>query len=41
MAIVLVLALFPILYLFDTRVAMVALVLAIIGLYRKRTARPR
>ena len=39
MLIVLILALFPILYIFDTRFALAALAFAIIGLYLKRTAR--
>ena len=38
MAIIVLLALFPILYLFDTRLAIGALLVAIVALYRKRTA---
>ena len=41
MLIVLVLALFPIVYLFNPRLAMVALVLAIVALYLKRTTTGR
>jgi hypothetical protein len=39
--IVLILVLFPIVFLFDTRFAAVALIVAIIGLYHNRTNRVR
>ncbi len=37
--IVLILALFPIIFLFDTRFAAVALLVAIVGLYQKRVSK--